>query len=143
MMKKFVLFALLGLLTFAMAACGGGGDAPAAGGDTPAGGPTTLTIKGEDIAFDVTELTANANNEITVNFENVGTLEHNWVLVAPGTDVLTATEADAIAGADAGILQGGESVTFSFAAPPPGVYDYVCTVEGHAAAGMVGKLTVR
>lgn len=141
-MKKIFLFALLALLTLALAACGGG-DAPASdGGDSSASGPTTLNINGEDIAFDVTELSANAGSEIIVNFENVGTLEHNWVLVNQGTDILTATVDDAIVGANAGILQGGESVTFSFAAPSPGVYDYVCTVEGHAAAGMVGKLTV-
>lgn len=142
-MKKTILFALLALLAVAMVACGGGASEPAAGGGESASGPTTLNIKGEDIAFDVTELTASANNQITVNFDNVGTLEHNWVLLPPGVDPLAATEADAIAGADAGIVPGGESVTFSFAAPPAGTYDYVCTVEGHAAAGMVGKLTIQ
>ncbi len=141
-MKKIFLFALLALFTLALAACGGGASAPAGGGDTSATGPTTLTIKGQDIAFDVNALRANAGNEIIVNFENVGTLEHNWVLLPLGMDPLTAVESDVLPGADAGILQGGESVSFSFSAPPAGVYDYVCTVEGHAVAGMVGKLTV-
>lgn len=141
-MKKTLLIALFALLAMAMVACGGGGEEASSGGGESAGGPTTLDIKGEDIAFDVTELTASAGNPITVNFENVGTLEHNWILVPPGVDPLEATEDDAIAGTNAGMLAGGESVTFTFDAPPAGTYDYVCTVEGHAAAGMVGKLTI-
>jgi plastocyanin len=137
-MKKTILIALFALMALALVACGGSSE-PAT---TDTASSNNFSIQGQDIAFDVTELRATANSEITINFENVGTLEHNWILLTPGIDPLVAVESDAIAGADAGILAAGESVTFSFSAPPAGTYDYVCTVEGHAAAGMVGKMII-
>jgi plastocyanin len=137
-MKKTILIALFALMALALVACGGSSE-PAT---TDTASSNNFSIQGQDIAFDVTELRATANSEITINFTNAGTLEHNWILLTPGIDPLAAVESDAIAGADAGILAGGESVTFSFSAPPAGTYDYVCTVEGHAAAGMVGKMII-
>lgn len=137
-MKKIVTLALL-LLAFTLAACGGGDSEPSAAGS----GPVTLDFEGQDISFDKTSATANAGQQITVNFNNVGSLEHNWILIPPGTDALTATQEDALSGANSGIVAAGESKTFTFTAPPAGSYTFVCTVEGHAAAGMVGTLTVQ
>jgi plastocyanin len=138
-MKKIVTLALL-LFAFTLAACGGGGSEPSATGSS---GPVTLDFEGRDISFDKTSATANAGQQITVNFNNVGSLEHNWILIPPGTDALTATQEDALSGANSGILAAGETKTFTFTAPPAGEYTFVCTVEGHAAAGMLGTLTVQ
>ena len=137
-MKKIITIALL-LVAFTLAACGGGGDEAPAAGDN---GPITLDFEGQDIAFDKSSVSVNAGQEVTVNFNNVGSLEHNWVLVSGSVDPLSATESDALAGANSGVLAGGESTTFTFTAPPPGEYQFVCTTEGHATAGMVGTFTV-
>ncbi|MEM7801938.1 MAG: plastocyanin/azurin family copper-binding protein [Chloroflexota bacterium] len=133
----FALFSLVGLL----AACGGG--AP----EAPEGDPTapiTLDFEGTDIAFDVTSVAVNVNQPVRVRLENLGTLEHSWVLIAGDTDPITATEEDAIQNADSGVIAGGENATFNFTAPSePGTYIFVCTVEGHAEAGMLGDFVVQ
>ena len=71
-------------------------------------------------------------------------LQHNWVLVQPGTKDAIAT-----AGIEAGegnswlpngdprvvayidLLDGGDTGETHFKAPPAGVYQYVCTLPGH------------
>jgi uncharacterized cupredoxin-like copper-binding protein len=40
------------------------------------------------------------------------------------------------------LLEPGERATLTVAFPRPGTFTFVCTVEGHAAAGMIGKLVV-
>ena len=83
-----------------------------------------------------------AGAPVTVLFNNTGALEHNWELVAGDADPLTVTPEDTINGATSGVIAGGTTATFSFTAPAPGTYQYVCTVPGHAAGGMVGTFTV-
>lgn len=101
-----------------------------------------LAIKAQDLTFDRTQLAVPAGAEVTVNLTNTGALEHNWVLVAATVEPATATVADAINQAASDVLAGGRSTTFTFTAPAAGNYSFVCTVPGHAAAGMVGALTV-
>ena len=138
-MKKIIVLMMGLILAFSLAACGGG-DAPAAG-EAPSG-PTELTIVGMDIAYDVTDATAAANQPIKLTFRNEGALEHNWLILGTDTEPTVATEADALAGTDAGILQPGDEKTLEFTLPA-GEYTYICTVPGHAVAGMLGTLTVR
>lgn len=143
-MKNFLktLFALsLFAAAAVMTACGGSEPAPATAGGADT--PVTFDIEGQDIAFDINDLSVVAGQEVTINFDNVGTLEHSWVLVSGSMDPLEATDSDAIRGISSGTIAGGESTTFSFKAPSAGTYLYVCTIEGHAAAGMVGELVVQ
>jgi uncharacterized cupredoxin-like copper-binding protein len=39
--------------------------------------------------------------------------------------------------------QGGQTARGAFTIDTPGTYTFVCTVPGHAAAGMRGTITVR
>jgi uncharacterized cupredoxin-like copper-binding protein len=137
-MKKLLTILMLVLGVAALAACGGGDDAESESG----GAASVLNFDGIDIAFDPTEATVKSGETITVNFDNVGALEHSWVLLAPGVEALEATESDALAGATSGLVQPGDAVTFEFIAPPAGDYVIACTVEGHVEAGMVADLTV-
>ena len=127
-MKKVVLLAML---LFGVACS-----------SEPAPVADVLHVKARDLNFDQTQLAVPAGAEVTLNLTNEGSLEHNWVLVHEEAELATTTPADAINQAASEVLAGGKSTTLTFTAPEPGSYQYVCTVPGHALAGMVGKLTV-
>ena len=135
---KRVLFVLMLIIAAAfLAACGGGGE-EASGPE-----PVSFTVTGDDaFVYDPASLSVATGAEVTLTFKNIGGLDHNWILVTEDTDVLTVTDASAYAGITAGMTTGGTEKTFTFTAPEPGTYKYVCTVAGHAAGGMVGTLTV-
>lgn len=136
--KILVLFTVLAM-AFLMAACGGGG-----GEETAAPEPVSLAFAGLDtFAYDPSSASVATGAPVTVNFTNSGALEHDWMLVAEGTDLNSLTAEDAlIPEAHSGVLAAGASNTFSFTAPAAGTYQIVCTVPGHAPAGMVGAFTV-
>lgn len=139
-MSKRIFILLLALVgSLVIVACGGGGSEP----EVAAPEAIVLDYEGYDeFRYDPESATVPAGSEVTVNFENAGALEHNWLLVSSRVDPLEATEADAISGATTGELAGGESSTISFTAPPAGEYQVVCTVAGHAEGGMVAEFTV-
>jgi uncharacterized cupredoxin-like copper-binding protein len=142
-MKFAVLFAVL-ILSLALAACGGGGGDGGGGGETTAPEPVTLDFAGLDtFVYDPESASVASGSAVTVNFTNAGALEHDWMLVAEGTDVNALTAANAVVPeAHSGVIPGGQSNTFTFTAPAAGTYQIVCTVPGHAPAGMVGTFTV-
>jgi plastocyanin len=131
-MKRFTLFITIMLAGLLLAACGG--DTSPASPD-----PVTIDVAGyDDFRFDPNSITVQSGADVTINFQNAGALEHNWMLVSQAVDVASATEADALAGANTGVLGAGESTSITFTAPPAGTYTVVCTVPGHAVGGMVG-----
>lgn len=137
-MKRFTILLAIALLAAMVAACGGGG------GETNEGPETvTLDFSGYDeFRYDPTSATVPAGSQVTVNFNNEGVLEHNWLLANASVDPASATEADALGGAVSGLTPGGESKTFTFNAPAAGTYQILCTVPGHALGGMIGTFTV-
>lgn len=88
---------------------------------------TDLQVTAIDIAFMETALQAPADTDVTLTLTNTGVAQHD--LVIEGTSYGTP------------LLNSGESASFTFNLPS-GEYTYYCTVPGHRAAGMVGKLTV-
>ena len=132
-----------GLVVFALAVSGCGGDDDGGGEATPppppAGSTTTApsseatTLEnpadaGGDLAFEKDSLTAPAG-EVTLVMENPSALDHNIALKGNGVE-----EEGEVVG------QGGTSrVT---AVLEPGEYEFYCSVPGHEAAGMKGTLTV-
>lgn len=131
-MKRLIVLAACLSLVLLLAACGPGGPQP-----------VSLNFTGTDsFEFNPRTATAQTGSEVTVTLDNTGILEHSWTLVGQGVDPLTATEADVLGSAGSGVVPGGGNSTFTFTAPAPGAYIYVCTVPGHAAGGMVGTLTV-
>ena len=112
---------------------------------------------GNDLLFDIDTMKASAGSQVAVAFKNNATtraLQHNWVLVAAGTE-----EAVAAAGLVAGsasdwipkddpnvlafvpLIDGGASGDVTFPAPPPGTYAFVCTFPGHSGT-MNGEFEV-
>lgn len=164
---RYAVISVLLLALVTLAACGGGGAATNADDSGPGGGsgstaePVTLELgsDGEQLAFNKTELTVSAGQEVTLTFNNnSASQQHNWVLADGGDDVAEQIDrAGQQAGADAGyipddtsniiahtkLLKGGESVQITFTAPSePGEYTYLCTFPGHFQAGMKGNLIV-
>lgn len=132
-MRLFALLMLVAFTAVLLAACG----APA----TPA--PVTLDYTGyDDFRFDPPQTAVTAGAQVTIQFENGGVLDHNWMLTSSETDIGMVRESDAVGNAISGVIAGGTRNTFSFTAPPAGDYKVVCTVPGHAAAGMVADFVV-
>jgi len=117
----------------------------------------TLKIgpKGEQLLFDKTTLTVKAGEKVKLTLNNTSGMQHNWVLVMPGTADKIAQDS-ITAGAAKGWLALGPNVlahtklvdpkksdTIEFVAPAkPGDYPFVCTFPGHAMT-MKGILTVK
>jgi plastocyanin len=94
------------------------------------GASTTLQLEASPTAleFDTTSLEAKAG-KVTIDFTNPSAIAHNVVIEEEGKE---------LAGFEP-IAEGKESETAEL---EPGTYTFLCTVPGHAAAGMEGTLTV-
>lgn len=107
---------------------GGGGAAPEGGVQGP-GGTLQLAADPVQIAFDKTQLTSKPG-EVTIEFTNPALLQHDVAILRDGEE-LAKSEL---------IGKGKTSVSAELA---PGTYTFLCTVPGHAEAGMEGTLTVK
>ena len=116
-MKRIILIALAAVALFALVACGGGGSET-----------VNVTIKAEDIKYSVTTIEAKVGQKVTVTLDNVGALEHNFII--PDLNV----EMKMVAPSSKG--------TLSFTPTKAGEFEFNCNVAGHKEAGMVGKLIV-
>ena len=133
--------------------------APAA----PLGAGRAVEITASDtMKFSVTEIKAKPGEALSVTLVNLGTtpkfsMGHNWVLLAPDTDVpqFLQVAAEAVtteyvpAAQKARILAAtkllgpNERNTVTFAAPnKPGRYEFLCSFPGHYQVGMRGVLIV-
>jgi len=141
MTRNGLLFLIvLSALALGLAACGGGNEAAttgggattAAGGGGGGGGGETLQLAADPsgaLKFDKTSLEATAGN-VTIDFTNDSSLPHDVKLQGPGVD---GEGTDTITGSST-------SVTLDL---QPGEYTFYCSVDGHRAAGMEGKLVVK
>ena len=150
----FVTLMIVALMT--MAACGGGSSSPSEATPKPASEDSPsevssegllldVSVKGEDLEYDISEMSAPAGQEVTVQFRNISKAQpHNWVLVQNGTkDDVTADgiesgeETDYVVPGDerviaqTGLLQGKETGKVTFTVPPAGTYQFVCTFPAH------------
>src|SRR3954464_5280017 len=141
--RALPLLLVLAASVLALAACGGGSSsssttpgttATGGGGSTGGGGGGGSTVKvaadpSGALKFDQTELTASAGT-VTIDFTNMSSLPHNVMIEGngvseEGTDTITSSSTSATVD-----LQ-------------PGTYTFFCSVDGHRAAGMEGKLVVK
>ncbi len=118
-----------------------------------------IGTKGSNIYFNKGTLSARHGEKIrlifTNNAEKGSGLQHDWVLVKPGTDN-TVAQAAIEAGPETGyvphspdvlahtkLINPGDQTTITFTAPnAPGSYPYICTFPGHAVT-MKGTLQVK
>ncbi len=101
-----------------------------AGKGGPGASATTLQLAAEptELLFDKEDLSAKAG-KVTIDFDNPSAIPHNVVIEKDGKE---------LAGFEP-ITEGEESLSADLEA---GSYEYICSVPGHAEAGMKGTLTV-
>jgi plastocyanin len=93
------------------------------------GGTLQLKASPTQIAYDTTELTSKPG-KVTIDFDNPAALEHDVAIEQDGKEIAVSET----------IAEGKTSVTADLA---PDTYTFLCTVPGHAEAGMEGTLTVQ
>jgi len=111
---------------------------------------------GNLMRYDTESITVKAGTQVRVFLENTSesdAMQHNFVLLAKGTDYKVfgrlANKASEESGyipesndilAHTALSKPGGTVMVQFTAPPPGEYPYLCTFPGHWAS-MRGTLT--
>ena len=103
-------------------------EAPSSSAASGPGGTLKLAADPTQIAFDTTKLSSKPGR-ITIDLTNPSALEHD-VAIEQGGKTIAASKR---------ITEGETSATAELA---PGEYTFLCTVPGHAQAGMKGTLTV-
>ena len=93
------------------------------------GGTLQLAASATDLAFDKTSLTSKPG-KVTIDFDNPSALEHNVAIEQNGKEIAVSET----------LAEGKTSVSADLA---PGTYTYLCTIPGHAEAGMEGTLVVK
>jgi plastocyanin len=145
MRKILLLFAVVALAGFGLAACGdddddGGDETVVEEATTETGGATggggeggTLEVAAPadgSFAYEPTSLTTSAGT-VTINFDNPAALSH---------DVVVEDESGTEVGKTDLVSEGETSTTVDL---EPGTYTYYCDVAGHREGGMEGTLTVK
>lgn len=93
------------------------------------GGTVQLQASPSDLKFEEASLSSKAG-KVTIDFENPSPIEHNVAIEKDGKEI-AASEL---------IKESKTSVSAELA---PGTYTFLCTVPGHAEAGMEGTLVVK
>ncbi|MEJ7740908.1 MAG: plastocyanin/azurin family copper-binding protein [Chitinophagaceae bacterium] len=124
-----------------------------AAGTTAKGTAAAITINmnvvPEMMQFTKTAFTVKAGQKVIIDFENGDNMQHNMVIIKPGTSEKVGTAADELARDPKGalkhyvpqmpevlhaskLLDPEASFTLEFTAPAqPGDYPYLCTFPGH------------
>lgn len=106
------------------------GTPPPAGSGTPQARMIMLTET--EFRFTPSSAQANTGESVTFMVNNVGTMQHGFVLHLPSGDVSLPR-----------LLSPGETDQVTATMPSsPGQFQWICPVPGHAQLGMVGTLTV-
>jgi plastocyanin len=139
--RALLFLIVLSALALSLAACGGGNEAATTGGAATTsgaattgggGGGETLQLAADPsgaLKFDQSSLEATAG-KVTIEFTNESSLPHDVKLEGNG---INGEGTDPITGSST-------SVTLDL---QPGEYTFYCSVDGHRAAGMEGKLVVK
>jgi len=87
-----------------------------------------IVVSAKEYSFTPATMTIKAGEKVKLTFQNNGKMQHDWVL--EDMDINTNL-----------VNPRGEE-TVEFTINEPGEYAFYCSVPGHRALGMVGKLVV-
>jgi nitrite reductase (NO-forming) len=120
------------------AACGGaartGGNVTDAAvpASVDQGGAQQVTLAlGDSLRFAPQSVVVRAGQPVELTLRNEGGVAHDFA-ITDGVSSPVKVEA-----------QSGQTAHGTFTIDAPGTYTFICTVPGHAAAGMRGTITVR
>jgi len=88
---------------------------------------TTIQVKGGEFFFKLSSKSIAKSGKVTFVFKNVGHVTHDFKINGKKTP----------------LIQPGKTARLVVAFKKKGKFSYLCTVPGHAAAGMKGVFTVR
>lgn len=125
-MKLFAGLVIVGL--FALLVVREVGDR---GGTTGSSGSVAIVL--EDMRFAPNRIDAKVGVPLTVTLTNRGTERHDLNFEAIHMPGLGSVES---------ILEPGETRTITLTFDAPGTHTFICTLRGHAAAGMTGAAYV-
>ncbi len=126
-MRKLTIRSLSALVAIAIASLALVQLASARGDRPAAGTTTTVTVKGGEFFFRLSTKSIARPAKVTFVFKNVGHVLHDFKINGRKTPLIGPGKTTRL------------TVTFKKKAR----YGYMCTVPGHAAAGMRGTFTVR
>jgi uncharacterized cupredoxin-like copper-binding protein len=87
-----------------------------------------LEVDAKDLLFEPKEIRVKKGENVHITFNNKGKMPHDLTIqdLNAGTDTIS----------------GGSSDELSFVADKQGTFQFICSVPGHAEAGMVGTIIV-
>jgi plastocyanin len=85
------------------------------------------TQPGEGVAYDPPAIIAPSGTLVALSLVNVSTIDHNLVFLDP-LDVRTEE-----------IVRPGETAGVQFVTPPPGTYEFVCTIHEQMRGSLVTR----
>ena len=95
--------------------------------EAPSPAASTLQVKGVEFAFTLSAQSVAKPGKVTFDFKNAGHVAHDF----------------RINGKQTPLTQPGGTANLTVTFKKKGTYSYLCTVPGHAEAGMKGVFTVR
>ena len=98
-----------------------------AGARPTQGTGNTIQVQGGEFYFKLSAKTVAKPGTVTFVFKNVGSIQHDF----------------SINGKTSALIGPGKTTKLAVTLPKGGKYPYLCTVTGHAAAGMKGVFTVQ
>jgi len=126
-MRKLTISALPALVAVALASLALVQLASARGDRPAAGVTTTVTVKGGEFFFRLSTKSIARPGKVTFVFKNVGHILHDFKIGGKKTPLIAP----------------GKTTRLTVTVKKKAKYAYLCTVPGHAAAGMRGTFTVR
>ena len=123
-MKKLIISALAAIAIASLALVQ---LASAHGDRSTAATATTVQVKGGEFFFRLSTKSVSRPGKVTFVFKNIGHVLHDF----------------SIRGRKTPLIQPGKTAKLVVSFTKKGKYAYLCTVPGHAQAGMKGTFTVR
>jgi cytochrome c6 len=112
-----------------------------ASGQVGVGKATVVTVtagKPSELAFKLSKLSNIAAGSVTFKITNTGALSHDFKIC---TKAVTSDKANSCTGKVTTLLAKGKTATLTVTLKK-GEYEFLCTVAGHASAGMKGLIGV-
>jgi FtsP/CotA-like multicopper oxidase with cupredoxin domain/plastocyanin len=127
-MSTRIRTAAIGALLLTAAACSGSGSADEGSGAAGSGAPQSYDVSLTEFAIVPGEIDVPPGQPLTFVVSNDGTAPHTFA-VETGSDTVETPQ-----------IQPGESATLDVPGLDTGHYKTLCTIPGHADAGMVGMV---